>query len=207
MGSIKSGLFLLLMVLTGFAKAQGLGDWFNQAGEQKRYYLQQIAAYQAFAAELKQGYGVVQHGLGGIRDINTAELVLHTAYYQSLRVASPAVKNNVQVRAVLEWERLIVLQFSAVSFAGLLADEQQYVVAVRATVFKACDQDLNDLSELLAAGGLQMSDGERLKRLGLIHAAMLDKYEFTQSFIGSVRLLVLQRQKELNDVQTLKKLP
>jgi hypothetical protein len=46
-----------------------------------------------------------------------------------------------------------------------------------------------------------------LKRLGLIHAAMLDKYEFTQSFIGSVRLLVLQRQKELNDVQTLKKLP
>jgi hypothetical protein len=207
MGSIKSGLFLLLMVLTGFAKAQGLGDWFNQAGEQKRYYLQQIAAYQAFASVLKQGYGVVQHGLGGIRDINTAELDLHTAYYHSLHVASPAVMQDVWVNEILIWERLVVSQFSGVSFDGLLPDEQTYVVAVRTAVFKACDQDLTALQVLLSSGQLQMSDGERLKRLGLIHAAMLDKMEFTQSFVSSVRLLVLGRSRESNDVQTLKKLP
>jgi len=207
MVSIKKSLFLLLSLITGVVKAQGLGDWFNQAGEQKKYYLQQIVAYQAFASELKQGYGVVKNGLGGIRDINTAELNLHSSYYQSLSRASPAIKNNVQVTDILQWESGIVSRFSDMDLNGLLADEQQYAGQVKGTVFKACDQDLTDLQDMLQANGLQMSDNERLKRLAQIHTAMLDKYQFMQSFISSIRLLVLQRQRESNDLQTLKKLP
>jgi len=204
MGSIKKGLFILFTLFTGFAKAQGIGDWFNQAGEQKKYYLQQIVAFQAFESELKQGYGVVKNGLGGIRDINTAELNLHSTYYRSLSVASPAVKNNTEVTDILQWQSVIVSQFSGMNLNGLLAGEQNYVAQVRTTVFKDCNQDMTDLQNLLQANNLQMSDGERLKRLAKIHAAMLDKYQFSQSFCNTVKLLVAQRQQSTNDTQTLK---
>lgn len=206
MGSIKKGLFILFTLFTGFAKAQGIGDWFNQAGEQKKYYLQQIVAFQAFESELKQGYGVVKNGLGGIKDINTAEFNLHTTYYKSLSVASPAVKNNTEVTDVLQWQGLIVSQLSGMNLNGLLASEQDYVAQVKTTVLKDCNQDMTDLQNLLQTNNLQMSDGERLKRLAKIHAAMLDKYQFSQSFCNSVKLLIAQRQQSTNDTQTLKNL-
>jgi hypothetical protein len=200
-------LLLLLLLFTATAtigKAQSIGDWFNQAGEQKKYYLQQIAAFNAFESELKQGYGVVKNGLGGIRDINTAELNLYSTYYKSLSVASSAVKNNTQVTDILQWQSLIVSQFSGISLNGLVAGEQSYVAEVKTTVLKEVNQDMTDLQSLLQANNLQMSDGGRLKRLAKIHAAMLDKYQFTQSFCNSVKLLIAQRQQSTNDTQTLK---
>lgn len=203
MVSIKNSLLLLLCATATLGKAQGLGDWFNQAGEQKKYYLQQIAAYQAFESELKQGYNVVKHGLNGIRDINIAELNAHTAYYTSLSQVSPAVKNSSQVQDILGWQTAIVNSFNS-PFNGLTGDEQNYVAAVKTDLFAECNRDLTDLQNLLAAGTLQMTDDQRLKRLAQIHAAMLDKYRFTRSFCNSVRLLAAQRQQGVNDTQTLK---
>jgi hypothetical protein len=206
MASIKKiTLFVLLVAFSLRLSAQSFsfGDLFGQAGKQKNYYLQQIAAYQAFESELKQGYNVVKNGLSGIRDINTAELNAHTAYYQSLKQPSSSVKNSTQVQDILNWQTEINTSFSQ-SFTGLTDEEQVYITTVKTNLLQACNTDLTDLQSLLATGQLQMTDDERLKRLAKIHAAMLDKYEFSQSFTGSIRLLLAQRQQDLNETQTLK---
>ena len=184
MASVK--LTVLLLLIAAGAEAQGFsfGDLFGQAGKQKKYYLQQLAAYQAFESELKQGYNVIKHGLGGIRDINTAELQAHTAYYQSLRAVSGPVKNSSQVPDILNWQTEIVASFSQ-SFNGLTTDEQSYLTIVKQNLFGECNKDLTDLQNLLSDDALQMTDDERLKRLAQIHAAMLDKYQFTRSFCNS----------------------
>jgi hypothetical protein len=203
MVSIK--LTVLLLLIAGGAEAQGFsfGDLFGQAGKQKKNYEAQIAAYQAFESELKQGYNVIKNGLSGIRDINIAELNAHTAYYQSLRAVSGPVKNSSQVQDILNWQTGIVGSFSH-SFNGLTDDEQSYITTVKTAVLTDCDHDLADLQNLLQSGTLQMTDDERLKRLAQIHGAMQDKYEFTRSFTGSVKLLAAQRQQSINDTQTLK---
>ena len=185
------------------AQSFSFGDLFGQAGKQKQYYLQQIAAYQAFESELKQGYNVVKNGLGGIRDINIAELNVHTAYYQSLKQPGNSVKSNTQVQDILNWQTESNTSFNQ-SFTGLTTDEQNYIATVKANLFQACNTDLTDLQNLLATGKLQMTDDERLKRLAQIHTAMLDKYEFARNFTGSIRLLLAQRQQEINETQTLK---
>jgi hypothetical protein len=69
-----------------------------------------------------------------------------------------------------------------------------------------CNKDLTDLQNLLASNNLQMSDDQRLKRLAKIHADMLDKYRFSQSFCNSVKLLAAQRQEGNNETQTLQSL-
>jgi len=204
---VRLGLLLLFTATATIGKAQGIGDWFNQAGEQKKYYLQQIAAFNAFESELKQGYGVIKNGLSGIRDINTAELNLHSTYYQSLTQPGQQVKSSTQVPDIIGWQSSIISQFTSIDqVAGLTPDEQSYISTVQANLLKNCNQDMTDLQNLLAAGNLQMTDDERLKRMAKIHTAMLDKYQFTQSFCNSVRLLAAQRQQNTNDTQTLKNL-
>jgi len=179
------------------------GDLFGQAGKQKKNYEAQLLALQAFESELKQGYNVIKNGLNGIRDINTSELNAHSAYYQSLKQPSGAVKNNTQVQDILNWQMEIVSSFSQ-TFSGLTDDERQYIASVKNGILQNCNADLTDLQNLLSAGQLQMTDDERLKRLNLIHSAMLDKYQFTRSFCNSVKLLAAQRQQESNEPQTLK---
>jgi hypothetical protein len=206
MASIKKITTLLLLAATatlGKAQSFSFGDLFGQAGKQKNYYLQQIAAYQAFESELKQGYNVVKNGLNGIRDINTAELNAHSTYYQSLKQPGSSVINNTQVQDILNWQTEINVSFSQ-SFPGLTTDEQNYTATVKASLMQACNSDLTDLQNLLQSGTLQMTDDERLKRLAQIHKAMLDKYEFSRSFINSIRLLLAQRQQNLDETQTLK---
>jgi len=197
MASIK---FIPMLLLALPAKAQ----LFGQAAKQKQYYMQQIAAYNAFHAELKQGYGVIKNGLGGIRDINTAELNAHTAYYHALTTPSSAVKNNTQVKDILNYQQYISTAFSQ-SFSGLTTDETTYVASVKNKVLTECSHDLSNLQNLLGSQ-LQLSDDERLKRLNAIHVAMLDKYQFSQSFTNSIKMLALGRQQSANDTQTLQSL-
>jgi len=203
MASIKLTVLLLLIAVGAEAQGFSFGDLFGQAGKQKKYYLQQIAAYQAFESELKQGYNVIKHGLGGIRDINTAELNAHSAYYQSLRNVTGPVKNNNQVADILNWQSDINNSFSQ-SFNSLSDEEQAYIRTIKTGILNECNADLTELQELLATGKLEMTDDERLKRLAQIHATMLDKYQFTRSFCNSVKLLIVQRQQSINETQTLK---
>jgi hypothetical protein len=206
MAFIKKIIILLLLSVTatlGKAQSFSFGDLFGQANKQKQYYLQQILAYQAFESELKQGYNVVKYGLSGIRDINTAELNAHNAYYTSLKQPGSSVKNSNQVADILNLQTEINECF-APSFTGLTADEQTYVGTVKAYLLQDCNADLTELQSLLQSGTLQMTDDERLKRLAKIHANMQDKYEFSRSFTSSIRLLIAQRQQDLNETQTLK---
>lgn len=194
----------LFVVSAAHAQSFSFSDLFGQANKQRTYYLQQIAAYNALASEIKMGYGVMKNGLSGIAGINTAELNAHTAFYNSLKTASTAVKNSTQVKDIITYQNYISNAF-AQSFNGLTPDETNYVTAVKTSLLNECNKDLADLQNLLG-NHLQMSDEERLKRLSAIHAAMLEKYRFSQSFTHSVKLLAISRSRESNDAQTLSNL-
>jgi hypothetical protein len=196
---------LLISAQAAHAQSFSFSDLFNQASKQKQYYLQQIAAYEAFESELKMGYGVLRHGLSGIAAINTAELNAHSAYYTSLKQPGTVVKNSTQVQDILTWHTDITHSFSQ-PFNGLTGDEQSYISLVQTNLLQACNTDLTELQNLLRYGTWQMTDDERLKRLDKIHADMQDKYQFSQSFCNSLRLLSAQRQQGANDAQTLKSL-
>jgi hypothetical protein len=191
------------------AIAQGFSfsDLFGQTNKQKQYYLQQIAAYNAFESELKQGYGVFKNGITGIASINTAELNAHSAYYASLKQPGTQVKNSTQVQDITQWQQVIISQFDSVSqLSGLTSDEQSYVTGVQNDILKNCSNDLTDLQNLMATGTLQMSDDQRLNRLAKIHQSMQDKYEFTLNFCNTARLLAIERNQGTNETETLKNL-
>jgi hypothetical protein len=120
---------LLISAQVASAQSFNFSDLFGQANKQKNYYMQQIAAYNAFESELKQGYNVIKNGLSGIQAINLAELNAHSAYYTSLKQPGSTVKNSSQVQDILQWQTDIVGSFSSLgeNLSGLSADEQSYI--------------------------------------------------------------------------------
>lgn len=201
---------LLTAILSGMAgegRAQTFAEWFKQGSTQKKYLLQQIAALQVFSSYLRQGYRVAHQGLGSISNSLTSEHGLHADYYNSLKVANPAVRYSPQVKEILQWQADILTAFSALTrLASLSPDEQSYLASVQAAVLKDCDKEISTLQSMLSDGKLQMSDADRLALLNKIHSGMADNYRFSIRFTNQARLFAAQRMREQADIVNSKKL-
>ena len=60
--------------------------------------------------------------------------------------------------------------------------------------------------EVITDNELQMTDDERIKRITALHTNMQDKFMFSQSFVNDANILSIQKQHQLNDAVTVKKL-
>jgi len=197
MASIK---FTAVFLLIGLgAKAQTFAEWFDQKKTKEKYIVAQIAALQAYGSVLKTGYNVAHNGLGTIGSFNNGEFRLHSTYYANLKAVSPTVKNNTQVKDILAWQQDINTAFSRLK-------PDAYYNQVKAAVLKDCNQQLTELQTVLSDNSVEMSDADRLKRIGAIHTEMLSNYRFTVSFCNNAVLLNGDQTNKTTDLQTLKNL-
>jgi hypothetical protein len=116
--------------------------------------LQQIAALQTYARVAQQGYEMTEQGLATIRAIRQGEFDLHTLFFHSLSTVSPAVKNMPAMSAI---QLLMTLR-------------------PRARWAPGWQQELDELTLLTTDGALQMTDGERIRRILAIETAIRARY-------------------------------
>lgn len=67
-------------------------------------------------------------------------------------------------------------------------------------------RNLEELTDVVTSNKLRMSDDERLKAIDRIFADMQDKLLFLRSFNNSATVLSLQREKEANDVRSMRRI-
>ncbi|MBS1501074.1 MAG: hypothetical protein JST32_03360 [Bacteroidetes bacterium] len=206
-GSLFAMVLLLLSATATPSKAQSFSDLFGQGGKELQNMARQIAALNAFETSVRQGYTMLKGEWTAIGNWKNGEFSLHQSYYTSLGNVTPAVKSDPDVATMQSEQQMIVTLLTALQrLPRLQPDEQAYVQSVAANLLKACDADMQQLQNVLKPGALTMSDDERLKEIGKLQSDMLDKYRFTQNFCNSVRLMVVQRNRENNEVQTLNQL-
>jgi hypothetical protein len=198
--------FILFSFCFQLAKAQSFAEWFDQKKTQIKYLTNQIAALQASKTSLEQGYAMMKSEWGAIGNFKNGEFGLHQDYYNSLSVVNPQVKSRVNLATIQAEQQSIISQFNAIrNLVGLSETEQAYISSVRQNIINQCNKDLNDLQTVLTADELQMTDDERIKRINQITAAIKDKYTFTCSFANQVRLLALERNRDDQNTQTLRR--
>lgn len=200
------GSCLLILGSASFAGAQSFSfsDLFGQGSKELKNMVAQLSAMNAFIRSTEQGYRMLHSEWSAIGNWKNGEFGLHQEYYGSLAQVSVPVRQSPDVVLIGTEQQAILGLWSALSgMQGLGADERSYVQSVSAGVLKGCNADLLQLQQVLQAGTLTMSDDERLKLIARLQADMLDKYRFTQSFCNSVRLLVVQRNAENNELLNL----
>lgn len=202
---MKKGLFVfLLMGLFQFGHAQTFEEWTQQKKKQIEYMVQQIVALQVYIGYVQKGYKIVDQGLTTIGKIKNGDFNLHRDFFDALKDVNPRIRNSAQVADIIALQVSIIrMQKKNIEPVKksdqLTIKEQDYIIRVYMRLLEQTADNIEELTKLLTANNYTLSDDERIKRIGLLHTDMQDKYGFVKWFADQTNMLIGGRKNEQRD--------
>ena len=158
-----------------------------------------------------KGYKILSQGYNRIRDIAEGNYKLHQVFLDGLFAVNPAVRNYKRIPMIISYQALLMTEYKRAykrfsDDPNLTTQEIQYLESVCAYLVKQSVKNLEELTMIVTASKLRMSDDERMKAIDRIFFDMENKLSFLRYFNNSTQLLAIQRAKENGDVMTTQKL-
>lgn len=167
--------------------------------------IEKLSQFKKILSDMKKGYELLSGGYKTVKDMTEGNFSLHKNFLDALMQVSPAVKNYKRVAEIVEYQISIVKEsrngmnrfIKSGNFSG---QEINYFEKVYGNLLNQSLRNLDELTMVITADKLRMSDDERLKAVDDIYEQMQDKLLFLRNFNASSNVLALQRSKEKNDV-------
>ena len=200
-----TSLLLLLLLLAPISEASA------QAQELKQLALniEKLSQFRAILRDMKKGYEILTEGYNTVKDLTEGNFNLHKAFLDKLLQVSPAVRNYKRVADIVEYQVELVQEYSRhknrLTSSGLFnGQELSYFNRVYDKLIDESLRDLDELTGVLTAGKLRMSDQERLEAIDRIYASVQQKLLFLRDFNSDTSVLAIQRAKEARDVKAIR---
>lgn len=211
MNKILIILFVITNYITILAQAPNAKEWLKQKKTQRNYLLRQIEALQVHLEYVKTGYKIVDKGLTTVGAIKEGTFSLDKDFFNSLQQVNPLIQKSPKVNEILVHQQLITNEFKKLlSYCKgnphYTKEEINYITRVSDGMRTHGRNAVAELTIITTAGNTEMTDDERMKRLDKIHEEMLDQYAFTKSFVGSTKMVAVQRAKDKQQADAMKKL-
>lgn len=204
---MKSLLFLFMILFANeLCQAQTFDEWFRQKATQKKYLINQIAALQVYLNYVQKGYVIAQEGLTVISRIKQGDLDLHRNFFSSLKGVNTKINSFSRVADIVSLQLKVMQIYKQVrkqiNNGNLFGEkEMEYIFMVFQNVLGDCTRIVIELTAVVTANSLEMKDDERLERIDALYTSMQDSYTFSKSFELEIRLLCIQRKKEVSNIQ------
>lgn len=186
---------------------------FGQAQEIEQLILniEKLSKFKSILADMQTGYQIYDKGYGAIAGISKGNFDLHNVFLTSLMAISPAVRNYARVADIISQQARLVSEYKRNyqnfrQSGSFSVDELSYMSNVYSRLINQSLDDLDELTTIVTAGKLRMSDAERLGAIDRLYASSSDQLNFLRKFNRQGIVLSLQRAKDQNDIQTLQKL-
>lgn len=204
-------IIMLLAFSCMISNAQTWAEWFKQKKTQKKYLLEQIAAYQVYLEYAKKGYTIAKDGTKLIGDIKNGDFDLHHQYFNSLKAVNPQIRDGSQTNDIISMYNIILKSQAATikiveSSKVFTAKEVLAIKELHASLVKDAEHCLQDLKLLTEDGKLELSDDERILRLEILYKEMKRKYGFQLHTDAKISALAESRTAERKELEVLKKL-
>lgn len=198
---------LLISCLFSSSKASAQADEIAQLV----LNIEKLAQFKQILSDMKKGYQILEGGYNTIKNISEGNFNLHKNFLDGLLEVSPAVRNYRRVKDITNCQLLLVKEYRNAydrfrKDNNFNADEITYLGQVYDNLFQQSLRNLDELLAVVTAGKTRMSDDERLQAIDRIYADMQDKLMFLRHFNNNTTVLAVQRAKERNDVQTMRKI-
>lgn len=173
--------------------------------------LEKLAQFKQILSDMKKGYQVLSNGYSAVKSLSEGNFTLHKTFLDGLMAVSPAVRKYKKVADIINVQILIVKEYKK-AFNRFKQDnkfnpaEIDYFGKVYSNLFKQSLKNLDDLSAIITANKLRMSDDERLSGIDRIYDDMQDKLIFLRHFNNNTTILAIQRAREKNDAVTTRKM-
>jgi len=173
--------------------------------------IEKLSQFKKILSDMKKGYELLSAGYKTVKDMTEGNFSLHKTFLDGLMQVSPAVKNynrvgdivNLQIQLVRESKKALQRFVKSGSFSQ---KELTYFEKVYGNLLNQCLRNLDELTMVITADKLRMSDDERLDAVDAVYLEMQDKIAFLQNFNASSNLLLLQRARETKDAYASKEL-
>jgi len=197
------GLLYAALLLPVQASAQ------MQELQQLALNIEKLAQFRSILKQMKHGYEILTKGYNTVRDLSQGNFSLHQAFLDALMQVSPAVRNYRRVGDIIDYQITLVREYQAAqskfTTSGLFnGQELSYLEGVYDNLFEQSLRNLDELTDVLTANKLRMSDDERLAAIDRIYADMQDKLLFLRAYNNEATLLGVQRAREANDVKAIR---
>lgn len=167
--------------------------------------IEKLSQFKKILSDMKKGYELLSGGYKTVKDMTEGNFSLHKTFLDALMQVSPAVMNYKRVAEIVEYQISIVKEsrngmnrfIKSGNFSG---QEINYFEKVYGNLLNQSLRNLDELTMIITADKLRMSDDERLKAVDDIYEQMQDKLLFLRNFNTTSNVLALQRSKEKNDV-------
>ena len=167
--------------------------------------IEKLSQFKKILSDMKKGYELLSGGYKTVKDMTEGNFRLHKTFLDALMQVSPAVKNYKKVGEIVEYQISIVKEsrngmnrfIKSGNFSG---QEINYFEKVYGNLLNQSLRNLDELTMVITADKLRMSDDERLKAVDDIYEQMQDKLLFLRNFNTTSNVLALQRAREKNDV-------
>ena len=201
----KTYLMLLVFLMASIPRASA------QAQELKQLALniEKLSQFRAILRDMKKGYEILTEGYNTVKDLTEGNFNLHKTFLDKLLQVSPAVRNYKRVADIVEYQINLVQEYgrhkNRLTSSGLFnSSELVYFNTIYDKLIDDSLKDLDELTNVLIAGKLRMSDEERLKAIDRIYVSMQEKLLFLRDFNSDTTVLAIQRARETRDVEAIR---
>lgn len=161
--------------------------------------------------DMYSGYQTLHQGYEDVKNIAKGNFTLHDAFLTGLLAVSPNVQNDQRIADIVNNQLELVQEYKS-AYGTFRADphfteaELSYLSEVYGNLVTQSANDVEELTMVITAGALRMSDDERLTAIDRIDKDIKGKLSFLRYFNNNVRVQAVQRAKAAGDAATLTKL-
>jgi hypothetical protein len=161
--------------------------------------------------DLEKGYTTLRTGYTQIENLASGNFSLHETFLNNLLQVSPAVKNYYKVAEIIGYQIRLVkdCQRGLTGFKSsgqFTVTEISYLSKVYGNLVDQSLQQLDELTLVLTAGQIRMSDEERLQAIDRIHSELQDKLYFLTAFNQENHVLAISRAKASQEMTQIRNL-
>lgn len=173
--------------------------------------IEKLTQLKGILSDMKTGYNIIDGGYNQVKSIEQGNFSLHQTFLNGLLAVSPAVTKYGRIADIVLEQGYIVTEYTTTfkqlrESGSFTANEIAYLANVYTTLLQQSLMNLSQLTTILTAGKLRMSDDERLRAVDHIYADTDDKLTFLRHFDQQATILSMQRQNDLNDISSTQKL-
>lgn len=166
--------------------------------------IEKLSQFKKILSDMKKGYELLSGGYKTVKDMTEGNFSLHKTFLDALMQVSPAVKKYKRVGEIVDYQISIVRESRSgmnrfIKSGNFSGPELNYFEKVYGNLLNQSLRNLDELTMVITADKLRMSDDDRLKAVDGIYEQMQDKLLFIRNFNASSNVLALQRAKEKND--------
>lgn len=173
--------------------------------------LEKLSQLKSILSNMKKGYEVVSKGYSTIKDLSEGNYKLHQAFLDGLLAVNPELRRYRKVADIVRYQAEILSEyksaFTRIRQGGrFTGQELDYLSKVYGNLLKGSLENLDELTMVLTAGELRMSDQERILAIDRLYEDMQGKRRFLRGFNGRALSLDRQREQQLKENMVLRKL-